>query len=397
MKQHNNLIMKPYKLASSSWDKEEIEAINKVIDSGFYTMSKYVKEFEINYANYIGRKYCVMVNSGSSANLIGIASLFYTKTPKLSRGDEVIVPSVSWATTYHPLHQYGLKIKFVDIDINTLNYNLNSLRDAITDKTKMIVSVDLLGNSNNYDEIFNIIEGKDIILFQDSCESMGAEFNGKKVGTQGIIGTFSSFFSHHIATMEGGMVVTDDEELYHILLSLRAHGWTRDLPKDNKILKLHDPFYEAFNFILPGYNVRPIEMSGAIGIEQLKKLPQFVKNRRQNAELFKSLFSDNPNLIIQKEIGVSSWFGFSFIIKDTAKFNRTEVIQKFKDNNIECRPIVSGDFTKNEVIKYYDYTIHGELFNSEIVHKNGIFIGNHPHDISSELNLVKSIFDDLSS
>jgi len=388
--------MKEYKLATSSWDSKEISAINKVISSGHYTMSKNVFEFEKKYAEYVGSKYCVMVNSGSSANLIGVGSLFYTKTPKLKRGDEVIVPSVSWATTYHPLHQYGLKIKFVDIDLNTLNYDLDSLSKAISKKTKMIVAVDLLGNPNDYDQIKNIIGDKNIILFQDSCESMGAEFNGKKVGTQGIIGTFSTFFSHHIATMEGGMVVTDDEELYHILISLRAHGWTRGLPENNKILKLKDPFYEAFNFILPGYNVRPIEMSGAIGLEQLKKLPQFVINRRKNAEIFKKLFKDNTNVIIQKELGNSSWFGFSFIIKNSSKFSRSDLIKKFNEKNIECRPIVSGDFTKNEVIKYYDYSIFGELKNSNLVHENGIFIGNHPFDISNELNYVKQIFDELS-
>ena len=145
--------MKEYKLATSSWDSKEISAINKVISSGHYTMSKNVFEFEKKYAEYVGSKYCVMVNSGSSANLIGVGSLFYTKTPKLKRGDEVIVPSVSWATTYHPLHQYGLKIKFVDIDLNTLNYDLDSLSKAISKKTKMIVAVDLFGNPNDYDQI----------------------------------------------------------------------------------------------------------------------------------------------------------------------------------------------------------------------------------------------------
>ena len=228
-----------------------------------------------------------MVSSGSAANLIATATLFYTKSPMLKRGDEVIVPAVSWSTTYFPLQQYGLKLKFVDIDLDTLNYDLDALESAITSNTKMIMVVNLLGNPNDFDVINNLIKDKDIFIFEDNCESMGAEYKGKKTGTFGIVGTFSTFFSHHMSTMEGGFVTTDDEELYHILLSMRAHGWTRNLPQQNHISnKSNDWFKESFNFVLPGYNVRPVEMSGAIGIEQLKKLPLFLKQRRKNAKLF---------------------------------------------------------------------------------------------------------------
>jgi hypothetical protein len=205
-----------------------------------------------------------------------VAALFYTKNPriKLNPGDEVIVPAVSWSTTYYPLYQYGLKIKFVDIDLETLNYDLSQLSQAISSKTKAIVAVNLLGNPNDFSQIKKIIGGRDITLIEDNCESLGAEFEGKKAGTFGLMGTFSTFFSHHISTMEGGLIVTNDEELYHILLSLRAHGWTRNLPKENHVCgtKGDDPFEESFRFVLPGYNVRPLEMSGALGIEQVKKL-----------------------------------------------------------------------------------------------------------------------------
>jgi CDP-4-dehydro-6-deoxyglucose reductase, E1 len=381
-----------YKLATSSWDDKEIEALNRVIKSGNFSMGAEVKEFERQYANYVGSKYCVMVNSGSSANLLAVASLFYTKNPKLKRGDEVIVPAVSWSTSYHPLYQYGLKIKFVDVDLQTLNYDLKQLEVAITDDTKLILTVDLLGNPNDYDAITKIIGKRDIEILEDSCESMGAEYNNKKVGVFGLLGTFSTFFSHHIATMEGGMIVTSDRELYHILISLRAHGWTRGLPKDNEIIELSsNQFDEAFNFILPGYNVRPIEMAGAVGLEQLKKLPLFVENRRSNAMLFIKLFEDNENLIIQKEIGKSSWFGFSLIVKDTAAFKRNDLIELFSQNKIECRPIVSGNFTNNSVIKYYDYEIFGKLKNAEKIHHQGIFIGNHPYDISDNLKAVHDV------
>ena len=280
-----------YKLASSTWDDKELQAIQSVIDKDMFTMGESVKQFEEDFSKFLNTKYCVMTSSGSTANLLATAALFYTKTPKLKRGDEVIVPAVSWSTTYFPLHQYGLKLKFVDIDLETLNYDLEALASAISDKTKMIMIVNLLGNPNDFDRINEMIKEKDIILIEDNCESMGAEYKGNQAGTFGIMGTFSTFFSHHIATMEGGFVTTDDEELYHILLSLRAHGWTRNLPKENQVSNKSDNWFEeSFRFVLPGYNVRPLEMSGAIGVEQLKKLPSFIDNRRKNAEKFVELF-----------------------------------------------------------------------------------------------------------
>ncbi|HQU09922.1 MAG TPA: DegT/DnrJ/EryC1/StrS family aminotransferase, partial [Opitutales bacterium] len=224
-------------MATTSWGQEEYDAMQRVIASGVFTMGVNVQVFERDFANYIGSKHCVMVNSGSSANLLMVAALFYTKNPKLQlkRGNEVIVPAVSWSTTYYPLYQYGLKIKFVDIDLNTLNYDLEQLEKAVTDSTRMIMAVNLLGNPNDFDRINQIIAGRDILMIEDNCESLGAKFNGKHAGTFGVMGSFSSFFSHHISTMEGGLIVTDDEELYHILLSLRAHGWTRNLPKENHV------------------------------------------------------------------------------------------------------------------------------------------------------------------
>ena len=316
--------MYKYPLAVNSWDDAEIKAIHKVLDEGITTMWEHVKEFERQFAAYTGSKYCVMVNSGSSANLLAVASLFYRNGNTLKAGDEVIVPAVSWPTTYYPLYQYGLKIKFVDIDLDTLNYNLDALSEAVDNNTKLIIAVNLLGNPNDFSKINTIIGSRDIILIEDNCESMGAIFDGKQTGTFGLMGTFSSFFSHHISTMEGGMIITDDEELYHIMLSLRAHGWTRNLPKENKVCgtKSDDIFEEYFRFVLPGYNMRPVEMMGAIGIEQLKKLPDFISTRRKNAEYFYDIFNDSKYFTIQKEIGLSSWFGFSLIIREGTNLDR---------------------------------------------------------------------------
>lgn len=391
LKKHINitkaLAMINYPLATSSWDDQEIEAIQSVIESGMYSMGKNVQEFESMFSNYFGTEYSVMVNSGSSANLLAVAALFYKKDNPLKAGDEVIVPSVSWSTTYHPLQQYGLKVKFVDIDIETLNLSLDQVKAAITDKTRLILAVNLLGNPLDYVELNKVIKGKNILLLEDNCESMGASLNNKKTGTWGIMGTYSCFFSHHISTMEGGVITTDDKELYHILLSLRAHGWTRNLPKENMVTgeKDDDPFKESFKFVLPGYNVRPIEMSGAIGKVQLKKLDNFIKERRVNAEVFVNEMKDNRNFIIQKEVGESSWFGFSIILTPESKLKRKDVLNALISKGVDVRPIVAGDFTKNEVIKYYNYEVFGEMKNAQYIDKNGFFIGNHHIDLKDKL------------
>ncbi|MES2812675.1 MAG: DegT/DnrJ/EryC1/StrS family aminotransferase [Bacteroidota bacterium] len=386
-----------YPLASSTWDEKEIEAINGVIAKDMYTMGAGVKQFEENFATYVKSKYAVMVNSGSSANLIAVAAMFFTKNPKLKRGDEVIVPAVSWSTTYYPLAQYGLKLKFVDVDLQTLNFDLEQLQHAVSDQTKMILAVNLLGNPNNFDAINEIIGDKDIILMEDNCESMGAEFKGKQTGTFGLVGTYSTFYSHHMATMEGGLIVTDDEEMYHVMICLRAHGWTRHLPKENHVSNKSDnAFEESFRFILPGYNVRPVEMSGVIGVEQLKKLPSFLDYRRKNAELFVSLFENHKDFYIQKDIDNSSWFGFSFIIKPESTLDRAEIVKKLEANQIDCRPIVTGDFTKNEVLKHFDYEIFGEMKNAQYLDKKGFFVGNHQVDLKQEIHHLYNVLNNLS-
>ena len=384
--------MSNYPLATNTWDEKELQAIQSVIDRDIYSMGDSVAQFEQDFARFINRKYCVMASSGSAANLIATAALFYTKNPILKRGDEVIVPAVSWSTTYFPLQQYGLRLKFVDIDLDTLNYDLEALESAITSNTKMIMAVNLLGNPNNFDVINSLIKDKDIFIFEDNCESMGAEYKGQQTGTFGVVGTFSTFFSHHMATMEGGFVTTDDEELYHVLLSLRAHGWTRNLPQQNHVSKKSDDWFEeSFRFVLPGYNVRPVEMSGAIGIEQLKKLPYFLKQRRENAKLFVELFKDHPDFLIQQDVDNSSWFGFSLIIKPDSNLKRKDVINKLQENKIDCRPIVTGNFTRNDVMKYFDYEVHKELKNADYLHENGFFVGNSQVCLKINLNFLGKI------
>jgi CDP-6-deoxy-D-xylo-4-hexulose-3-dehydrase len=374
-----------FPLATATWGQEEQDAMQRVIASGMYTMGANVQAFERDFAQYVSSRHCVMVNSGSSAILLMVAALFYTKNPalKLQRGDEVIVPAVSWSTTYYPLYQYGLKIKFVDIDLSTLNYDLDQLELAVTDKTRAIMAVNLLGNPNDFGRIQQIIGERNIVLMEDNCESMGATYQGKQTGTFGVMGGYSTFFSHHISTMEGGMIVTDDEELYQILLSLRAHGWTRNLPKQNLVCsdKSDDPFEESFRFVLPGYNVRPLEMEGALGVEQVKRLPMLIEERRKNGKLLQAALANHPDLIIQQEIGESSWFGFSLVIRPGSKLTRKALVVKLNELGFECRPIVAGNFAKNEVVKYFDSEVHGTLKNAEHIDQYGLFVGNHHYPI----------------
>ena len=383
-----------YELASSSWGDEEIQALHKVIDSGMFTMSENVKRFERDFEKKFGVKHALMVSSGSTANLVGIAALFYNGKNSLKRGDEVIVPAISWSTTFYPLQQYGLKLKFVDVELETLNMDVSKLEDALTPRTKMVMAVSILGNPCGLDVMRSFCDKHGLYLFEDNCESMGASLNGQQTGTFGDIGTFSSFFSHHISTMEGGVIVTDNEELYHTAKSMRAHGWTRDLPADTKIFeKRGDEFYEAYNFILPGYNARPLELSGAVGVEQLKKLDNLLEARRKNGKLFQELFGSDERFIIQKENGSSSWFAFTVILNPKFGIERQAVFSALKKADIGYRIITGGNFLRHHVIKHFDYEVVGEIKNADTAHDRGFFLGNHPTDITVQLEKLREVLD----
>ena len=389
MKKNKKII---YPLTSSTWDEKEKNALKKLVKGSNFSMGENVKKFENNFAKFHKSKYSVMVNSGSSANLLMISSLFYLKKNKLQRGDEVVVPAVGWSTSYNPLYQLGLKIKFVDVDLETLNFDLKKLKKSISKKTRLILAINLLGNSNDFTKIKKIIKNKNIYIIEDNCESLGAKYKGKKSGTFGIMSSTSFFYSHHMSTIEGGAILTNNKDLYKKLKILRAHGWIRDIIDKKKL-----DFKNKFRFILPGYNLRPTEINGLIGNIQLKKLTSFVKMRRLNAKYFISKFKTIKNIIIQKEIGESSWFGFSIIIKNKAKIKREKIIKILELNGIETRPIVSGNFSNQEVCKFYNLSKNLSLNNSEIIDKNGFFIGNHHFDMKKKIifvfNILKKYLD----
>jgi len=384
-----------YELAASSWDRDEIEAMHRVIASDRYTMGAHVAELEQRFAAYFGMRYGVMVNSGSSANLAAVAALFYKKERPLRRGDEVIVPAISWSTTYHPLQQYGLKLRFVDVELDTLNLDVSKLEAALSPETRMIVAVSILGNPAALDTIRAFADRHGLYFLDDNCESMDAELpDGRKTGTLGDLNTFSFFFSHHISTMEGGMILTDDLELCHLARVIRAHGWTRDLPPDSPLFEARDDdFFEAYRFILPGYNLRPLELSGAVGLEQLKKLPGFTEQRRKNLKRFQELFQGDERFIIQREHGRSSSFCFPIILNPVRRPERKRVLAALKDADIGYRIITGGNFLRHDVIRHYEYTCIGAMTNADIAHDFGFFVGNHPFDLTPQIETLHRVLD----
>lgn len=376
----------PYLLASTTWDQEEIDAIHRVLSSGNLTLGYEVKEFENEFARAMGAKYAVMFNSGSSANLAMVLALRYSEEYKLKLGSEIVVPAVSWSTTFYPVHQAGFKLRFVDIDGDSLNINISQIEENINENTGAIFAVNLLGNPAQLDAILSIAKRHNLIVLEDNCESLGASLHGKKSGTFGLVGSYSFYFSHHISTMEGGMVVTDSLEIQQILLSLRAHGWTRGLPVDNHVHPLSDDAWEdLFRFVLPGFNLRPLEISGAVGRVQLRKLDEIVSMRRMNASFFQEFFKDSDYFSIQLENGTSSWFGFSLVLKGMMRGKRRELINYLESREIQTRPIVAGNFLRNPVMKHLDYEASGVFEHANRIHEDGFFVGNHHFDISQDI------------
>jgi CDP-6-deoxy-D-xylo-4-hexulose-3-dehydrase len=337
-----------------------------------------------------------MVNSGSSANLALIAACRYRNTPLFNPGDEVLVPAVSWSTTYYPVNQQGGILKFVDINPETLNLDIKKVEESINSKTKAILVVNLLGNPAELARLKEIADDRKLLLIEDNCESLGATLEGRHAGTFATGGTYSTFFSHHMSTMEGGMVVTNDEPLFHTLKSIRAHGWTRDLPEVNFVHnKTRNKWEDSFRFVLPGYNLRPLEIEAAIGRVQLQKLDGFIKTRRENAAYFLSQMSKLSDYRIQKETGESSWFGFSIVMEGKLKNLRTELVYELQQAKIESRPIVAGNFTRNPVIKHLVHAALGPLPVADEIHDRGFFVGNHHFKLEEEIDRLVTVLHEF--
>ena len=382
-----------YPLGYNTWNNEEKKSAIKVLDSGFFTMGKKVKEFEKKFAKKFGSKYATMVNSGSSANLLMLSVLKNYKKilKKKTNKPNIIAPSVGWSTSYYPISQNDFKINFVDVSVDTLNIDPNEVEKAIDKDTVAILAINLLGNPCNFSKLKKIAKKKNLILIEDNCESLGAKYQNKFCGTHGLMGTHSLFFSHHMQTMEGGIILTDNRDINDFLKSLRAHGWCRDLPKKNNLYKKsNDKFKDHFVFITPGYSLRPLEIEASVGLVQLKKLNRFMRIREKNSNIFKNLFGNKNwcKIQVQEKKSLSSWYGFNLILTGQLKNKRKIIIEKLEKNKIEVRPTMTGNFLNNPVLKYLNFKTSGSFKNSENIDKNGFFVGNYPKDLSKELNFL---------
>ena len=377
-----------YPLAYSTWGKEEVDAIQKVIDTDMYTMGSHVKQFEQEFAELFNSPNAVMVNSGSSANLLMLSLLKW----KYKLTGDIIVPVVGWATTYFPIVQNGFKINFVDVDPNTWNIDVTKIEQAITPNTVAIMPVNLLGNSCDYKAIKEICFKHKLLLIEDNCESMGAKFDDQYTGTFGLAGSFSFFFSHHIQTMEGGMVLCKHKDDADYLRSMRAHGWVRDLPDNSSLYKkTGNAFNDNFIFATPGYNLRPLEMSGAIGSVQLKKWNDIMKVRLENTKHFLNLFANKSWCRIQNETGESSWFTFGIVLDGELKGRREEIINALTNAGIQNRPLASRNFLKQPVMPNLDHIVSGTMDAANDIHDNGFFVGNGSIDIKEGIDKMYEI------
>ena len=255
---------------------------------------------------------------------MGLLRLYYSQKYDLKLGDEVIVPSLSWSTTYSPLIQFNLKLVFIDIKLDSLNLDEDLIEKSISKKTKAIFAVNILGKSNNFLKLKKICKKYNLLLLVDNCESFLSKYRNQISAKFGVFSTLSSFFSHHFSTIEGGYILTDDFDIYCTALSLRSHGWIREQPENSKIIKKkYSNFERSYKFILPGYNLRPTEINAVIGLEQVKKVKKFIKNRKKNAKYFYELFKDCKNVNIIEYDNESSHFAFVIVLR---KNNRNKII-----------------------------------------------------------------------
>jgi CDP-6-deoxy-D-xylo-4-hexulose-3-dehydrase len=359
----------------------EVKSSLQSLLSTWVTMGEKVKAFEGMFTKYIGTKYGTMVNSGSSANLLALSILMNPRMRwKMNPGDEVITPAVTWSTTVYPIFQNSLKPVLVDVDLETFDINVDAMEKAITEKTRAIMPVHLLGNPADMKRIMEIAEDKDLYVIEDSCEAHGAEVGGKKVGSMGDIGTFSFFVSHHITTIEGGMVMTNNEDINELAKSMRVFGWIRDLKNKDDIAAQNKGIDPRFLFHNYGYNFRPTEINGAFGVSQMPRLEDYIKIRQENANFWNKVLEPYSQFIMthKERFGTRhTWFSYPMTVRKGAPFTRKDIMSFLETRMIETRPIQAGDMTQQPCMSLVDYRVSGYLENSKFIHDNSFFIGNH--------------------
>ena len=372
-------------------NKDLIEGI-KVILSKNVTMSKVTEKFEKVFSKKIRSPYSLMVNSGSSANFLAFQCLInpYRKK-RLKKGDEVLIPSICWSTSLWPIIQCGLNPVFVDVDKENFNINLDDLKKKISKKTKALMLVHTLGVSTNMDKLTKILKKNRIILVEDTCESIGAKYKNKFLGTFGDFSTFSFYFSHQISSVEGGMICCKNKEDENIIKSLRSHGWAKGLSNQKKIEKKFKKINKNFLFINSGFNLRPTDIQAAIGLSQFNSLNSFVKIRKINRDkIIRSLMLDkrwkNQVSFVNNSKSIKpSWFGLSMLLNKKYKNKKNQIFSRLDKLGIENRPIISGNFLKQPALRKYNLKQKSEDFpNANFVHEHGLFVGLK-HQILSQI------------
>jgi CDP-4-dehydro-6-deoxyglucose reductase, E1 len=364
-----------------TYGSDEVEEALESLLSTWVTMGSKVKKFEQAFAEYNGSKHAVMVNSGSSANLLALSVLTnpMQKDP-IPKGSEIITPAVTWATTVYPISDVGCTPVLVDVDPKTFNILPDEIEKAITKKTRAILPVHLLGGPCQIERIKKIADIHDLYLIEDTCETTGGEVHGKKTGSFGDMGTFSFFLSHHISTIEGGIIVTDDDQLYEYLKAMRAFGWVRDLKDKENYSSANKGIDSRFLFITNGYNLRPTEIQGAFGIHQIKKLDGFIETRRQNADYWNkrlASYRDTVTLPVEEAGTRHVYFGYTLTVKPGASFTREQLVDHLEGRMIETRPVMAGNMAEQPVMKQLSHRISGSLPNSRMIMRQSFFFGNH--------------------
>lgn len=369
----------PLNVPSFGWE-EIAEALDSLLTART-TMGPKVRRFERLFADYVGVRHAVMVNSGSSANLLALSVLANPALEgHLQPGDEVITPALTWATTVFPIVNVGAVPVLVDVDPQTLNIDADEIERAITPRTRAIMPVHLLGNPCDMDRITAIARRHRLFVVEDCCEAHGAEWRGRRVGSFGDMSTFSFFFTHHISTMEGGMLLTDSDEYADLARSLRVFGWVRDRSDGEALAGRYPDIDPRFLFTNLGYNLRPTELQGAFGLHQLDRLDPFIEGRRDNARYWHDrLRTYADRLVVHEEAPDTRhvWFGFPLTVRPEARFRASDLVTHLEARGVETRPIMAGNIAEQPAMRLLPHRTGGELPNARYLHRNAFFFGNH--------------------
>lgn len=393
-----------FPLVDSSYDNKEILNCISILLGGQLTMGPHVKEFEFEFSKFIDAPFSVMVNSGSSANLLACSAITNpARSRRLTPGSKVAVPAVCWSTSLWPIVQTGLVPVLVDVDPQTLNLSISSFKSSLQKHNiKAVMMVHVLGNSTEMGELLNLVKENNLILVEDTCESLGTKYRGRYLGTFGDFGTFSFYFSHHMTTIEGGMIIAKNEDDYDLLKCLRTHGWSREQSKKEELESKHKDIDPRFLFINMGYNLRPMEIQAAFGLEQIKRLEMMNANRCENVKKLKRAFQSHSLWKGQLHFPLPttdldpSWFGFPFLIKQELKGGREKFTTDLLKRGIDTRPIISGNMALQPAIKFFNVDLSiGPFEGAQIIHDRGFFVGCHSKPLDDEriYQLVTTILE----